>query len=149
MAVFRRKTEAPHIKLGRIGEKAAARFLVSEGMEILFRDLKLDAAQIDLIARDGETFVFAEVKTRTFRAHIDYSVAKMLSPQQMDRILNAVSEFRKTYHTEHFPVRCDFIEVQMGRFFPIKIIRHENWFSHKSFRKRNSVPFTLKPESPG
>ena len=145
MGVFRKKREAPHLKLGRIGEKIAARFLVSEGMEILFRDLKLESAQIDLIARDGSTFVIAEVKTRRTRKDLEISPELQLRPAQKDRILNAVSEFRKKHHTVDFQIRCDFIEVIMGKWFPVKVIRHENWFSHKSFRKRNSVPFSLKP----
>ena len=145
MGVFRKKAEAPHIKLGRIGERTAARFLAAEGMEILFRDLKLNEAQIDIIARDGETFVFVEVKTRKARGFTKFSPERDLHPAQMDRILNAVSEFRKKYHTEQFPVRCDYMEIQMGRFFPVKIIRHENWFSHKTFRKKKGIPFSLKP----
>ena len=141
-----KKPKAAHLKLGEYGEKIAARFLVSEGMEIYFRNLKLDSAQIDLIARDGETFVIVEVKTLRARKDVEVKPELQLHPAQMDRLLDAVSEFRRKYRTEQFPIRCDFVEVVMGRIFPVKVIRHENWFSHKSFRKKKSTPFSLKPK---
>jgi putative endonuclease len=140
-----KRRKAAHLKLGEYGEKIAARSLVSEGMEIYFRNLRLEAAQIDLIARDGETFVIVEVKTLRARKDIEVDPAKQLHPAQMDRLLNAVSEFRRKYHAEQFQIRCDFVEVTMGRIFPEKVIRHENWFTHKSFRKKKSTPFSLKP----
>lgn len=140
-----KKRKAAHLRLGAVGEKIAARFLCSEGMEIYFRNLKLEAAQIDIIARDGETFVIVEVKTLRARKDVEVKPELQLHQAQKDRLLDAVSEFRRKYHTEDFPIRCDFVEVTMGSFFPEKVIRHENWFSHKSFRKRNSVPFRLKP----
>ena len=139
-----KRRKAAHLKLGEYGEKIAARFLVSEGMEIYFRNLKLDAAQIDIIARDGETFVIVEVKTLRARKDVEVKPELQLHQAQKDRLLDAVSEFRRKFHAEDFPIRCDFVEVVMGRFVPVKVIRHESWFSHKSFRKRNSVPFSLK-----
>lgn len=141
-----KKRKAAHLRLGAAGEKIAARFLSSEGMEIYFRDLKLDAAQIDIVARDGQTFVIVEVKTLRGRKDVEVKPELQLHQAQKDRLLDAVSEFRRKYHTEDFPIRCDFVEVVMGRFFPVKVIRHENWFTHKSFRKRQSVPFRLKPQ---
>ena len=146
MPVFRRKSKAEHLRLGRLGEKIAARFLISEGMEIYFRDLKLEEAQIDIVARDGEAFVIVEVKTLRARKDVEVRPELQLHQAQKDRLLNAVSEFRKKYHAGDFPIRCDFVEVVMGKFIPVKVIRHENWFTHKSFRKRNSIPFSLKPE---
>jgi len=50
--------------LGREGEAAAARYLRRQGMRILTRNHRGPAGEIDLIARDGDTLVFVEVKTR-------------------------------------------------------------------------------------
>lgn len=144
MPGFLKKRKAAHLRLGELGEKIAARFLRSEGMEIYFRNLKLDAAQIDIVARDGESFVIVEVKTLRARKDVKVNPELQLHQAQKDRLLDAVSEFRRKYNAESFPIRCDFVEVVMGKFMPQKVIRHENWFSHKSFRKRNSVPFSLK-----
>lgn len=51
---------------GDAGEKFAADFLKKQcGMKILCRNFCAGKDEIDLIARDGETLVFVEVKTRS------------------------------------------------------------------------------------
>ena len=50
--------------LGRAGEAAAARFLERRGLVILARNLRSRLGEIDLLARDGPTLVFVEVKAR-------------------------------------------------------------------------------------
>lgn len=51
-------------KLGGRGEEAAASYLISKKYAILARQYRCRAGEIDLVARDGDTIVFAEVKTR-------------------------------------------------------------------------------------
>jgi len=50
-------------KNGRAGEAAAASFLEEKGMEILERNFRSSRGEVDIIALDGETIVFVEVKT--------------------------------------------------------------------------------------
>ncbi len=52
-------------ELGKWGEAQAARFLRMEGLRVLERNVIFPAGEIDLIATDGDTLVFVEVKTRT------------------------------------------------------------------------------------
>jgi putative endonuclease len=54
----------PTQSLGRAGEAAAARFLERRGLVILARNLRSRLGEIDLLARDGPTLVFVEVKAR-------------------------------------------------------------------------------------
>src|SRR5690348_5551878 len=51
--------------LGRRGEDAAARYLKRLGYVIVARAHRDNIGEIDLIAVDGRTIVFIEVKTRT------------------------------------------------------------------------------------
>ena len=51
-------------ELGRIGEQAAAELLQMEGYEILERNYRCQAGEIDLIAARGSEVSFVEVKTR-------------------------------------------------------------------------------------
>lgn len=51
-------------ELGKRGEEAAARYLYLRGYEILERNWECFAGEADIIARDGDTLVFVEVKTR-------------------------------------------------------------------------------------
>ena len=51
--------------LGRHGEELAVRHLCAVGMEILARNWRCTDGEIDVVARDGDTIVFCEVKTRS------------------------------------------------------------------------------------
>jgi putative endonuclease len=46
------------------GEEEAARFLTRSGFAILDRNVRTRAGEIDLVAKEGKTLVFVEVKTR-------------------------------------------------------------------------------------
>lgn len=50
--------------LGVRGENFAARFLRAQGYRILDRNVQLGKYEIDIIAQDGDTIAFVEVKTR-------------------------------------------------------------------------------------
>jgi putative endonuclease len=52
------------ISLGRSGEDAAVRYLKKKRYEILDRGFRWLRGELDIIARDGRTVVFIEVKTR-------------------------------------------------------------------------------------
>lgn len=54
-----------NIELGRRGEDAAARFLDRRGYEVVDRNWECFAGEADIVARDGGTLVFVEVKTRS------------------------------------------------------------------------------------
>ncbi|MBM6588573.1 YraN family protein [Brevibacterium sp. RIT 803] len=63
----RRSTTTPGMRqraLGQTGEDLAAEFLQQQGMVIIERNFRCPRGEIDIIARDGETIVFVEVKTR-------------------------------------------------------------------------------------
>ncbi|MYM20091.1 YraN family protein [Brevibacterium sp. 5221] len=50
--------------LGRRGEDFAHRYLTAQGWDVLARNWRCRAGEIDIVARDGATIVFVEVKTR-------------------------------------------------------------------------------------
>jgi len=52
------------ISLGKHGEELASEFLESAGLRIIVRNYRNKTGEIDIIARDQETLVFVEVKTR-------------------------------------------------------------------------------------
>ncbi len=54
-------------RYGDAGETIAVAYLESLGYRILTRNLRGPGGEIDIVARDGETVVFVEVKARTSR----------------------------------------------------------------------------------
>ncbi len=75
--------------LGRRGEQLAATHLCSLGFSVLARNVRTRHGEIDLIAFDGRTLVFAEVKTRRVGARQrsiradQQPLSALGSPQQM------------------------------------------------------------------
>ena len=51
--------------LGRFGEDVAARHLSAAGLVILDRNWRCADGEIDIVAQDGRSIVFCEVKTRS------------------------------------------------------------------------------------
>ncbi len=56
---------APHLVKGRLGEDLAADYLISQGFKILDRNVKIGRCEIDVIAKERDELVFAEVRTRS------------------------------------------------------------------------------------
>ncbi|MBV8370729.1 MAG: YraN family protein [Candidatus Eremiobacteraeota bacterium] len=54
---------------GRAGEDAAAALLEAHGYRIVGRNVRLPGGELDIIARDGDTVVFVEVKARANAAY--------------------------------------------------------------------------------
>jgi putative endonuclease len=50
--------------LGRLGEQLAAEHLMRRGFQIVERNFRTRSGELDIVARDGVTLAFCEVKTR-------------------------------------------------------------------------------------
>jgi len=57
-----------HLLLGKLGKREAVHYLQQEGFEILRRNYRTPFGEIDIIAREADTLVFVEVKTRSTAA---------------------------------------------------------------------------------
>jgi putative endonuclease len=52
-------------QIGAWGEEIASQYLEARGYKIHARNWRTQKGEVDLVAQDGETIVFVEVKTRT------------------------------------------------------------------------------------
>ncbi len=58
----------PRRRLGRLGEQLAAEHMVRRGFEIVERNYRTRWGELDIVAFDGSTLAFCEVKTRRLAA---------------------------------------------------------------------------------
>ncbi len=58
------------MEIGHLGERIAAAQLKADGRKILYRNYRgPKGGEVDIVARDGDTLSFVEVKTRTRRGY--------------------------------------------------------------------------------
>ena len=98
------------ISLGKAGEDRACRELERRGYAVLARGYRTRYGEIDIIARDGPTFVFVEVKARTDDRYGGGAEAITLHKQAK---LTAVAEHYLAVHRLH-DVPCRFDVVSIG-----------------------------------
>lgn len=77
----------PTTPIGRAGEDEAARFLEGRGLAILARNVRIGGGELDLVALDGKTLVFVEVKWR--RDASRGAPAEAITPAKRRRLLSA------------------------------------------------------------
>lgn len=108
---------------GLKGEEAAARFLTRSGYEILDKNVRTRAGEIDLVAREGKTLVFVEVKTRRDVAEGDPPQAGVNTRKQ-NRLGKLASGYLKLKRIRQTPCRFDVVAVIFNDEGAVKAIRH-------------------------
>ena len=94
-------------KTGWLGEMRAAAFLRGQGMRILKKRWRTAHGEIDLIARDGNTLIFVEVKTRP-RGRLDSGLSAV-NAQKRGHIRYAARE----YMLRHGGADCRFDVIEI------------------------------------
>lgn len=95
--------------LGRRGETAAAKFLKRLGYRILERGYDSPLGEIDIIAIDGRTIVFIEVKTRS-SAEAGHP-ADAVDATKQRRMTQAALAYLKAHNLLQTPARFDVVAV--------------------------------------
>jgi putative endonuclease len=81
-------------EVARRGEDAAAAFLTRIGMTVVERNWRCSAGEIDIIARDGDSLVFVEVKTR--RSDRAGTGEEAVSPTKQRRIVRLAETYLRS-----------------------------------------------------
>src|SRR5688572_13894401 len=95
--------------LGRRGEDAAARYLRRLGYTIVARGHRDHIGELDLVAVDGRTLVFIEVKTRT--THDAGHPADTVDEAKQQRLTRLALSYMKRHDLLEYPARFDVIAV--------------------------------------
>src|SRR5262249_51632155 len=99
------------MSLGKSGEDLACRELERRGYAIVARRYRVRGGELDVIARDGDTMVFVEVKTRVGRAFGD--AAEAVTPIKQVRITRLAEQYLVRHHLSDCPCRFDVVSVQI------------------------------------
>jgi putative endonuclease len=96
--------------LGKSGENLAASELESRGYAIVARRYRTGHGEIDIIARDGETMVFVEVRRKS--SDECGTAAESVTPAKQRRVIRMAVEYLWLHGLyDRCPVRFDVVAI--------------------------------------
>jgi putative endonuclease len=98
--------------LGTKGETLAAQYLEQNGYKIVTMNWRCRQGEIDIVAQQGETYVFCEVKTR-HNTTVQDALASITASKQK-KLLKAVYHYLQEHQLDEVLWRID----AMGIVFP-------------------------------
>ncbi|WP_457639688.1 YraN family protein [Persephonella sp.] len=94
---------------GRLFEDKAVEYLRKKGYRILDRNFKTKYGEIDIIAVDGSTLVFIEVR---YRKNSSFGTPEeTLDYRKIRKIVNTANRYISIKNMENFDIRFDVIAV--------------------------------------
>lgn len=94
---------------GRQAEERAAAFLRGRGLSIVERNWRCRFGEIDLVALDGETLVFVEVRARASRTH--GGAAESITAAKRRRLAAAAKQYLARRRSDR-PCRFDALLIE-------------------------------------
>lgn len=99
-------SEQPHARArGRLGEDDAVRWLAAHGFEIVERNVVNHGGEIDVVAKEGETLCFIEIKARDGKLYGPAIAA--VTPGKQRRLSRAASLYIAIRSLHRLPARFD------------------------------------------
>lgn len=95
--------------LGAFGENVAADHLRSLGMVVIDRNWRCRHGEIDIVARDGDTFVVCEVKTRTTKRW--GAPIEAVNPAKAQRLRRLAGQWLQVHGLRPPSIRIDVVSV--------------------------------------
>ena len=96
-------------EIGALGERHAARALRAKGFRLLEANYRRKQGELDLIARDGDTLVFVEVRTRTSTAHS--TPLDSVNAKKQEQVMRIARYYRRDRRLDECYCRYDVVEV--------------------------------------
>lgn len=103
----------PRKRLGRWGEDLAARHLRQAGLTIITCNYRCAAGEMDIVAQDGDTWVFVEVKTRRGTAFGRPEDA--ITRAKAGRLLQIAESYLQEHGLVDVDWRVDMIAVELDQ----------------------------------
>jgi len=99
-------------RLGAFGERLAAAHLEAKGYRIRARNYRCREGEIDIVAQDGETLVFVEVRTR--RGDALGGPAESITAIKEARLVTAATSYVQDLPQPPADQRIDVIAIQLS-----------------------------------
>jgi putative endonuclease len=90
----------------------AARRLAALGYEIVARNWRCEAGEVDIVARDGETWVFVEVRTRRGRRF--GTPEESITGAKQARLVQTASAYLAERGLDDVDWRIDVVAIELG-----------------------------------
>jgi putative endonuclease len=119
------RAESQADTLGERGENVAAKFLTQAGYKILQRNYRSRLGEIDIVARQGRTLVFVEVKTR---ADAQPRPEDQVNAEKQHQITKSASLYLNRFGHPQPPARFDVIAIVWPEGREPQIEHHQNAF---------------------
>ena len=129
--------------LGDVGERLAAEFLTKHGYRIVVTNFKVPVGrnskgvavtgEIDVIALDGETLCFVEVKTR--RSAEFTPIITNVDRRKQRQITRTARVYRRIFNLTNTPVRFDVVTVLLPEHSTAEIEITKEFWREEDFRK--------------
>lgn len=106
------KTKTAAQIIGKHGEDIASGYLTKKGLNVIFRNFHTCYGEIDIIARDSQYIIFAEVKTRN-----EYAVSvpsEWVDKHKQKKLMMTAALYLQNNPTDLQP-RFDVIEVVLAK----------------------------------
>ena len=98
-------------ELGKFGEDLACRELVSRGYAISATRYRTRYGEIDIVAEDGPTVVFVEVKMKSSR---ECGLAvESVTPWKQRRVVRMAVDYIARHNLHHRPIRFDVVGIDI------------------------------------
>lgn len=99
------------VGLGRQGEELALRELVQRGYEIADRNWRCPAGEVDIVARQGGTWAFVEVRTR--RGSNLGTPEESLTTAKQERMVAVAQHYLAEHEIGEVDWRLDLVAVEL------------------------------------
>jgi len=101
------------VKLGRRGEALAVAELTHQGYEIVARNWRCQAGEVDIVARRSDALHFFEVRTRRGQ---DYGrPEESVTPAKQQRMIDVALTYLGEHELTDVDWRVGFVAVEMDR----------------------------------
>lgn len=111
--------------LGRRGEELAIQALAHHGYAIVERNWRCPSGEVDIVARQGETWAFVEVRTRRGTGY--GTPEESVTPAKQARMLEVAEHYLVEHGLEEVEWRLDVVAVEMdpaGRLVRVEVLQN-------------------------